>query len=78
MASGVTQKLCITLSCTSLTAPTAGWASAPHRVLYFWHAVGNKFLALLPNIVSNLNLPAMECRYRVFRHEMIQQIDIRK
>src|SRR3954466_9045228 len=47
-----------------------------HRVLYYWHAVGNKFLTLLSNMLTNLNLTDMEVCYKVFRREIIQQIAI--
>jgi len=49
-----------------------------HRVLYFWHSVGNKFLTLLSNMFSDLNLTDMECCYKVFRREIVQQIQIRE
>lgn len=45
-----------------------------HRVLYFWHYVGNKFLTTLSNVFTNLNLTDMETCYKVFRREVIQQI----
>jgi glycosyltransferase involved in cell wall biosynthesis len=47
---------------------------APHRVLYFWHSVGNWILTLLSNILTNLNLSDMETCYKVFRREVIQSI----
>jgi glycosyltransferase involved in cell wall biosynthesis len=47
-----------------------------HRVLYFWHYLGNKFLTLLSNMFSDLNLTDMECCYKVFRREIIQKINI--
>lgn len=50
--------------------------SEAHRVLYFWHSVGNKFLTLLSNMFTNLNLTDMETCYKVFRRELIQGIDI--
>ena len=50
--------------------------SGAHRVLYFWHSVGNKFLTLLSNMFSDLNLTDMECCYKVFRREIIQEINI--
>ncbi|MFC1577591.1 glycosyltransferase [Thermodesulfobacteriota bacterium] len=50
--------------------------SGAHRVLYFWHSVGNKFLTLLSNMFSDLNLTDMECCYKVFRREIIQKINI--
>jgi glycosyltransferase involved in cell wall biosynthesis len=48
----------------------------PHRVVYFWHMVGNKFLTLLSNMATNLNLTDMETCYKVFRREVIQRIEI--
>lgn len=48
----------------------------PHRVLYFWHRVGNGVLTLLSNIATNLNLTDMETCYKVFRREIIQSITI--
>ena len=50
--------------------------AAPHRVLYFWHRVGNGFLTLLSNMLTNLNLTDMETCYKVFRRELIQNIKI--
>jgi len=47
-----------------------------HRVLYFWHRVGNGFLTLLSNMLTNLNLTDMETCYKVFRREIIQSITI--
>ncbi len=49
---------------------------APHRVLYFWHSVGNRLLTLLSNCVTNVNLSDMETCYKVFRREVIQSIPI--
>jgi glycosyltransferase involved in cell wall biosynthesis len=48
----------------------------PHRVLYFWHALGNKLLTLLSNALTNLNLTDMETCYKAFRREVIQAITI--
>lgn len=48
----------------------------PHRVLYFWHRVGNWILTMLSNAVTNLNLTDMETCYKVFRREVIQSIAI--
>ncbi len=50
--------------------------SEPHRVLYFWHRVGNGLLTLLSNMLTNLNLTDMETCYKVFRRELIQGIAI--
>mgnify|MGYP000700533803 FL=1 len=49
---------------------------AERRVLYFWHMVGNKFLTLLSNMLTNLNLSDMEVCYKVFRSEIIKDIDL--
>jgi len=46
----------------------------PHRVLYFWHRMGNGLLTLLSNMMTNLNLTDMETCYKVFRREVIQSI----
>lgn len=48
----------------------------PHRVLYFWHSVGNRLLTLLSNMVSDLNLTDMETCYKAFRREVIQSIPL--
>lgn len=48
----------------------------PHRVLYFWHYVGNKFLTLLSNMTTNLNLTDMETCYKVFRAEVVRSITL--
>jgi len=50
--------------------------SRPHRVLYFWHSVGNKFLTLLSNCLTNMNLSDMETCYKAFRRDVIQAIPI--
>ena len=47
-----------------------------HRVLFFWHSLGNKLLTLLSNAVTDLNLTDMETCYKVFRTEVIQSIEI--
>lgn len=49
----------------------------PHRVLYFWHRVGNGFLTLLSNMLTNLNLTDMEACYKVFKREVIQSLPLR-
>jgi dolichol-phosphate mannosyltransferase len=51
-------------------------STGTHRVLYFWHSVGNRFLTLLSNIFTDLNLTDMETCYKVFRREVIQSIEI--
>jgi glycosyltransferase involved in cell wall biosynthesis len=48
----------------------------PHRVLYFWHSMGNKFLTLMSNMFTDLNLTDMETCYKCFRREVIQSIPI--
>jgi glycosyltransferase involved in cell wall biosynthesis len=50
--------------------------AGPHRVLYFWHSVGNSVLTLLSNCLTNINLSDMETCYKVFRREVIQSIPI--
>ena len=45
-----------------------------HRILFFWHTIGNKFLTLLSNMVNNLNLSDMETGYKLFRTEVIKGI----
>jgi glycosyltransferase involved in cell wall biosynthesis len=47
----------------------------PHRVLFFWHYVGNKLLTLISNMLTNLNLSDMETCYKVFRSEVIKKLD---
>lgn len=47
-----------------------------HRVLYFWHSVGNRFLTLLSNVGSDLNCTDMETGYKMFRREVIQKIKL--
>lgn len=50
--------------------------AAPHRVLYFWHSIGNQLLTLLSNMLSDLNLTDMETGYKLFRREVIQSIEL--
>jgi glycosyltransferase involved in cell wall biosynthesis len=50
--------------------------SDAHRVVYFWHMVGNRFLTLLSNVMSDLNLTDMECGYKVFRADVLKRIQI--
>jgi len=49
-----------------------------HRVLYFWHAVGNKFLTLLSNMCTNLNLTDIESGYKVFKRAVIEKVVSRR
>lgn len=50
----------------------------PHRVVYYWHSVGNKFLTLLSNMMTNINLTDMEVCYKVFKRELIQSLDLKE
>ena len=50
--------------------------SAPHRVVYYWHMLGNQFLTTLSNMMTNINLSDMETCYKAFRREVIQSIVI--
>ena len=52
--------------------------SNPHRILFFWHTIGNKFLTFLSNMYTNLNLTDMETCYKLFRTEMIQGIRLKE
>jgi len=49
----------------------------PHRVLFFWHFVGNRFITTLSNVLTNLNLTDMETGYKVFRREVLRQLRLR-
>ncbi len=48
--------------------------SKPHRILFFWHTIGNKFLTFLSNMLTNLNLTDMETCYKLFRTDIIKNI----
>ncbi len=50
----------------------------PHRILFFWHSIGNKGLTFLSNMFTNLNLTDMETCYKLFRREAIQAIDLKE
>lgn len=50
----------------------------PHRVLYFWHSVGNKFLTLLSNMFSNINLTDMETCYKLFKADIIKGLTLKE
>ena len=52
--------------------------SEEHRVLYFWHSIGNRFLTTLSNMLTNINLTDMETCYKAFRREIINKIDIKE
>ncbi|MEM6749028.1 MAG: glycosyltransferase family 2 protein [Planctomycetota bacterium] len=49
-----------------------------HRVLYYWHSMGNRFLTTLSNMLTNLNLTDMEVCYKAFRQEVLQQIELKE
>ena len=49
----------------------------PHRVLFYWHSIGNRFLTGFSNMVTNLNLTDMETCYKAFRSEVLKKIDIK-
>jgi glycosyltransferase involved in cell wall biosynthesis len=48
----------------------------PHRILFFWHSIGNKILTFISNMFTNLNLTDMETCYKMFRREMIQSLSL--
>lgn len=50
----------------------------PHRILFFWHSIGNKFLTFLSNAFTNLNLTDMETCYKLFRAEAVKSLDLRE
>lgn len=50
--------------------------TGPHRVVFYWHMLGNKFLTTLSNMMTNLNLTDMECCYKVFRREVLARITV--
>ena len=50
----------------------------PHRILFFWHSIGNKFLTFLSNAMTNLNLTDMETCYKLFRRETIQSLELKE
>lgn len=50
----------------------------PHRILFFWHSIGNQFLTFLSNMFTNLNLTDMETCYKMFRAEIIKRVRLRE
>ena len=52
--------------------------SNPHRILFFWHTIGNKFLTFLSNLFTNLNLTDMETCYKIFNTKIIQSISLKE
>ena len=51
---------------------------APHRILFFWHTIGNKFLTFLSNFFTNLNLTDMETCYKIFKTSIIKKIQLKE
>ena len=51
---------------------------SPHRILFFWHSIGNRFLTFLSNAATNLNLTDMETGYKLFRKEIIDQLTLKE
>ena len=56
---------------------TRFYGGGAHRVLFFWHYVGNQLLTLISNMITNLNLSDMEVGYKVFRAEVVKGIDLK-
>jgi glycosyltransferase involved in cell wall biosynthesis len=52
--------------------------SNPHRILFFWHTIGNRFLTFISNMFTNLNLTDMETCYKLFKSDMIKKIDFKE
>jgi glycosyltransferase involved in cell wall biosynthesis len=50
----------------------------PHRILFFWHSIGNKFLTFLSNMFNNLNLTDMETCYKLFRADILKSLDLKE
>jgi glycosyltransferase involved in cell wall biosynthesis len=50
----------------------------PHSILFFWHSIGNKFLTFLSNIFTNLNLTDMETCYKMFKSEIVKEIEVKE
>ncbi len=50
----------------------------PHRILFFWHSIGNKFLTFVSNLFTNLNLTDMETCYKLFRAEILKGLDLKE
>jgi hypothetical protein len=50
----------------------------PHRILFFWHSIGNKFLTFLSNMMTNLNLTDMETCYKMFRSDVIKSVKLKE
>jgi glycosyltransferase involved in cell wall biosynthesis len=52
--------------------------NSPHRILFYWHSIGNRFLTRLSNIFTNLNLSDMETCYKLFRSEVIKPLNLKE
>ncbi len=50
----------------------------PHRILFFWHSIGNKFLTFVSNVFTNLNLSDMETGYKLFRRDILQRLKLKE
>lgn len=50
----------------------------PHRILFFWHSIGNQFLTFLSNMATNLNLTDMETCYKLFKADMLKSLDLKE
>ena len=50
----------------------------PHRILFFWHSIGNQFLTFLSNMFNNLNLTDMETCYKLFNTKMVQSLELKE
>lgn len=50
----------------------------PHRILFFWHTIGNKFLTFITNMVTNLNLTDMETCYKLFKSDIIKNLNLKE
>jgi glycosyltransferase involved in cell wall biosynthesis len=57
---------------------TRFYTSHPHRILFFWHTIGNRLLTFLSNMFTNLNLSDMETGYKLFRTSIIQQLNLQE
>jgi hypothetical protein len=52
--------------------------NGPHRIMFFWHTIGNKILTILSNALTNLNLTDMETCYKLFRSDIIKQVELKE
>jgi glycosyltransferase involved in cell wall biosynthesis len=68
----------VLLECSDVVYGSRFMGSNPHRILFFWHTIGNRFLTFLVNMFSNLNLTDMETCYKLFNTKMIQSIKLKE